>query len=197
MSSVYSALKPLYLVSRLLGLAPYRWGKKVTAIPDISTKSAFGFSTLHNYTVFLYILSWFIFDISLDATYRYPKLSSRSIIPIVIRTCTFKGACLSAFILCRRGSLEVFCSKITLVDKILLGRTASLCYRNTKLAVVTSMCIVSVSSCLIALCDINGRRTDFISIIRISDFVLGGAIGTLIMVQYFVCVCVLKSKSVN
>jgi hypothetical protein len=194
MSCIYSALNPLYLVSKLLGLAPYPPGKTGTAIPDVRTKRPFGFSTLYNYFVFLCVLSWLIFDITWDAIYKYPNLTSRNVIPNVIRTCTFKAAGLTALILCHRGSLRVFCSKIALVDKILLGKTASSYYKNTKLMLIIGMPVVLVSASLIALCDINVRKIDITCIVRVSVFVFGGAIGTLVIFQYFVCVLLLKNK---
>ncbi|KDR16859.1 hypothetical protein L798_08601, partial [Zootermopsis nevadensis] len=194
MSCIYSALSPLYLASKMLGLAPYPRGRTGTAIPDFTTKRPLGFSVLLNYIVILYIISCFVFDVVWDATYRYPNLSSRNVIPSVIRTCTFKGSSLLALILCHRGSLTVFCSKMELVDKILMGSTETLHYKNTKLKIIAGLFAVFVSGSLIALCDINGRRIDFISIIRVFGFVFGGAIGALVIVQYSVCIMILKNR---
>jgi len=92
--NINRALEPLYLISKLLGLTPYPLEKTGTAIPDITKKSPFVFSTLHNYMMFLYMFGWFTLNMIWEAIYRYPKQSSKNIIPIVIRNCTFSGVCL-------------------------------------------------------------------------------------------------------
>jgi hypothetical protein len=56
------------------------------------------------------------------------------------------------------------------------------------------MCVGFVFVCLVALCNIIGRRPDFISIATISDFLFGGVIGTITLVQYAVCVWTLKNR---
>ncbi|PNF23494.1 hypothetical protein B7P43_G06516 [Cryptotermes secundus] len=194
MSCIYSALKPLHVVSKLPGLAPCSGGKSGTTIPDITGKTSFRFSVLYNHMMFAYMLGWFIFDMTLEAIYRYPKLSSRNIIPIIIRSCTFAGICLSTLILCHRRSLRVFCSKISLVDKVLLGEKASSAYATTKLIVIIKILVVFVSACMITLCDISGRRIYFTSVVRMSGCIIGGSIATLMLVQYLIFVWILKSR---
>jgi len=43
MSCIYSALKPLYLISKWLGLAPFPLEKTGTAIPDVTKKRPLDF----------------------------------------------------------------------------------------------------------------------------------------------------------
>ncbi|XP_021924661.1 uncharacterized protein LOC110832180 isoform X1 [Zootermopsis nevadensis] len=193
-SNIYSALKPLYLATKLVGLAPYPAGKTGTAIPDVTTKSRFGFCTLHNYIAFLYLLAWFIFNVTWEGIYRYPKLSNRSIIPIVIRTCSFASMCLSSLILCHRGTHEEFCTKIALVDQILLGKKASLSYMKTKLIVVIEILLMVVMSCFMILFDMNGRNVSFISTVKLSGWIVGGVIGTITIIQFVIYVLILKNR---
>jgi hypothetical protein len=197
MSCIYVTLSPLYFFSKVLGLAPYPRGKTGTAIPDVTKNSRSLFSTLHNYIVFVYMLAWFIFDMTWQSIYIYPKLSSRKVIPIVIRHSTFTGACLVALILCHRGSLRKFCSKIALVNKVLLGKSSQSRYKKTRLLLIIGVLMLFISSCLIALPDIIGRRMDLISIMRMSGFIFGGAIFTVTIAQYFVYIWILKSRFSN
>jgi hypothetical protein len=81
-----------------------------------------------------------------------------------------------------------------LVDKVLLGEKASSSYATTKLVVIIEISIVFVSSCLITLCDMSGRRIDFISAVRMSGCIIGGSIATLMIVQYVVFVWILKNR---
>jgi hypothetical protein len=193
-SSIYSALKPLYLASRFLGLAPYPAGAPATAIPDVSTESSFGFSTVHNYIMFLCLLSWFVFDLTWEAMYRYPELSSRSIIPIVIRTCAFASTCLSSLIFCHRGTLREFCSKIAFVDQILLGKKAPSSYMKTKLILIVEILLLFVCNSFMAVFEMDGRSIDFITTVKLSGLIVGGVIGTLTIIQFLVYVWILKNR---
>jgi hypothetical protein len=194
MTCIYSALKPLLVASKLLGLAPYSGGEATADIPDITKRSSLRFSPLYNCLIFAYMLGWFIFDVTWEAIYRFPNLSSRNVIPVVIRICTFVAASLSTLILCHRRTLRVFCSKIALVDKVLLGERASSSYMATKVILIVLISVVFVSSGLITLCDMNGRTADLITAVRISGYVIGSSIGTLMIVQYLVLVWVLKKR---
>lgn len=92
-NNIYSALSLLHVAFRLLGLAPCPLSKTGTAFCR-RQQSPFGFSTLHNYMI-LFTFGWFLFDRTWDAICKYPKLSSKSLIPIIFRTFTFTSTCLS------------------------------------------------------------------------------------------------------
>jgi hypothetical protein len=129
-----------------------------------------------------------------DVIYRYPTLSNRSVIPIVIRTCTFTSISLSALVLSHRGTLREFFSKIALVDQVLLGKKASLTYTKTKLIVVINLLLVFVYSCLMTLSDVYGRSVGFVSMVKLSGWVAGGAIAALVIMQFLVFVWILKHR---
>jgi hypothetical protein len=194
MACIYSALNALHVISKVLGLAPYSSGQAGTALPDISSRSPLQFSALYNYLVFAYMLGWFVFDVTWEAINRYPKLSSRNIIPVVIRSCTFAAASLSTLVLCHRRTLRQFCSKLALVDKVLLREKASASYVTTRVIVIVQMSVVFVSSWLLTMCDMSGRTVDFIAAVRMSGWIIGRAIGTLMIVQYLCFVWILKNR---
>ena len=144
-SSMCSALTPLYLVSKLLGMAPYALVNTVTAgFPSTTRKSYFGFSNLPNYVLFVYMLGWFIYELNWEAIYRYTNLSGSSTISIVIRNLTYAGTCLSSHIFYHRGTLRGFCSKIALVDHLLLGNKASSFYMKTKFILIRKILMLFV-----------------------------------------------------
>jgi hypothetical protein len=194
MACIYSALNALHVASKVLGLVPYSGGEAGTALPDISRRSPIQLSALHNCLVFAYMLTWFVFDVTWEAINRYPKLTSRNVIPVVIRICSFAAASLSTLILCHRRTFGLFCSRIALVDKVLLRERSSSSYVATRIIVIALMAVVFLSSCLITLCDMSGRTVDFITVVRMSGWVLGGSIGTLMIVQYLAFVCILKNR---
>jgi hypothetical protein len=97
-------------------------------------------------------------------------------------------------ILSHRGSFEVFCSKIALVDKVLLGKMASISYMKTKLVLIIEMTAVFLISCLMSLYDTNVGRVGFLSIVRVSGCILGISIGSIILVQYIIFVWILKNR---
>jgi hypothetical protein len=144
-SCMYSAVSPLYLVSKLLGMAPYTLVKAGTAgFPNTTRKSFFWFSTLHNYVMFIYMLGWFIYELIWEVIYSYPNLSSSSTIPTVIRNLTYAGICPSTLIFSHRGTLRDFCSKIALVDHLLLGSKALSSYMKTKFILITNILMLFV-----------------------------------------------------
>jgi len=194
-SSIYSAVSPLYLVSKLLGMAPYNLVKTGTAdFPNTTRKSYFLFSTLHNYVMFVNMLGWFIFELIWEAIYRYPNLSGRSTIPIVIRNVTHAGTCLSTLIFSHRGTLREFCSKIALVDHILLGSKASSSYMKTKYALVISIMVFLVFSVLIFIFNLNGTNIDFKCVMKQASWNVGIAIGSVMLMHFLVSVWILKNR---
>jgi hypothetical protein len=81
-----------------------------------------------------------------------------------------------------------------LVDKVLLGEKVSSFYATTKLIVIITISVVFVSAGMITLCDISGRKIDFISAVRMSGYIIGISIATLMIVQYVVFVWILKNR---
>lgn len=194
-STIYTAVSPLYLVSKLLGLAPYTLIKTGTVgFPDTTRKSYFGFSTLHNYIMFIYMLGWFIYDLTWEAIYRYPKLSSSSTIPIIIRNITCAGTCLSTLIFSHRGTLREFSSKIALVDHILLGSKASSSYMKTKLILVTQILMLFVFSVFMFIFDLNGIIVDSKSMVKQASWNTGTAVVTIMVMHYLLFVWILKDR---
>jgi hypothetical protein len=140
------------------------------------------------------MLGCFIFEMTWDVIYRYPTLSNRTVIAIVIRTCTFTSTSLSALVLSHRGTLREFFSKIALVDQVLLDRKASLTYTKTKLILVINLLLVFVYSCLMTLSDVYGRSVDLVSMVKLSGWVAGRVIAALVIIQFLVFVWILKHR---
>jgi hypothetical protein len=65
---------------------------------------------------------------------------------------------------------------------------------TTKLTVIIEISAVFVSACLITICDVSGPRIDFISAVRMSGWIIGSSIGTLMIVQYLVFAWILKNR---
>jgi hypothetical protein len=194
-SSMCSAVSPLYLISKLLGMAPYTLVKTGTAgFPNTTKKSYFGFSNLLNYVMFVYMLGWFIYELIWEAIYRYPNLPGSSTIPIVIRNLTYAGTCLSTLIFSHRGTLRDFCSKITLVDHILLGSKASSSYMKTKLILITNMLVLFVCSVLMFIFNLRETNIDSICVLRQASWNVGIAIGSVMIVHFLVFVWILKNR---
>jgi len=194
-SSMYSAVSPLYLVSKLLGMAPYTLVKTGTAgFPNSTRKSYFGFSTLHNYVMFVYMLGWFIYEMIWEAIYRYPNLSVSSTIPIVIRNLTYAGTCLSTLIFSHRGTLRDFCSKIALVDHVLLGSKASSSYMKTKFILITNILVLFVSSVLVFVFNLSGTNIDSKYVVKQASWNVGIVIGSVMLMHFLVFVWILKNR---
>jgi hypothetical protein len=196
-NTIYSAVSPLYLVAKLLGLAPYTLVKTGTAgFPNTTRKSYFGFSTLHNYIMFVYMLGWFIYDLTCEAIYRYPKLSSSSTISIIIHNVTFAGTCLSTLILSHRGTLRAFCAKIALVDHILLGSKASSSYTKTKFIVVTEILMLFVFSVVMFIFGLHGIGlvVDSKSMVKQASWNVGAAVSTIMIIHYLDFVWILNNR---
>jgi len=194
-SSMYSAVSPLYLVSKLLGMAPYTLVKTGTAGFQYTTrKSYFGFSNVHNYVMFIYMLGWFIYELIWEAIYRYPNLSWSSTIPIVVRNLTYAGTCLSALIFSHRGTLRDFCSKIALVDHLLLGSKASSSYMKTKFILVTTILMLFVVSVLMFIFNLNGTTIDSKCVVNQATWNVGIIISALLIMQFSFFVWILKNR---
>ncbi|PNF31396.1 hypothetical protein B7P43_G04082 [Cryptotermes secundus] len=142
----------------------------------------------------LFMLGWFFFHITWDAIYVYPKLSSKSLIPVVIRTCTFTSTCLSTLILSHRGTLSEFCSKISLVDDILLGRKASSSYIKIRVMIIIQILLVFVYSCIMTLFDTNGLNINLISVVKYCGWAVGRTISMFMIVHFLVFVWILKNR---
>jgi hypothetical protein len=191
-SSMYSALSPLYLVSKLLGMAPYTLVDTETAgFQNTMRKRYFGFSNLHNYVMFVYMLGWFIYELIWEAIYRYPNLSSSSVIPIVIRNLTHAGTCLSTLIFSHRGTLRDFCSKIALVDHILLGSKTSSCYKKTKFILITNVLVLFGSSVLMF---IFNQNIDSKFVVKQASWIVGIAVGSVMIFNFLVFVLIFKNR---
>jgi hypothetical protein len=80
------------------------------------------------------------------------------------------------------------------VDDILLARKASSSYMKTRIMIIIEILLVCVISCIMALCDMNGRNVDFISIIKLSGWAVGQAIVTFMIMNFLVCVWILKNR---
>jgi hypothetical protein len=194
-SNMYSAVSPLYLVSKLLGMAPFTLIKTGrTGLPNSTRKSYFLFSTLHNYVMFVYLLGWFIYELTWEAIYRYPNLSGSSTIPIVIRNLTHAGTCLSTLIFSHRGTLRDFCSKIALVDHILLGSKASSSYMKTKFVLITNIMVLFVFSVLMFIFNMSGTNVDFKCVVTQASWNVGIAIGSVMLMHFLVFVWILKNR---
>jgi hypothetical protein len=192
---MYSAVSPLYLVSKLLGMAPYTLVKTGTAgFPNTTRKSYFGLSNLHNYVMFVYTLGWYIYELIWEAIYRYPNLSSSSTIPIVIRNLTYAGTCLSTLIFSRRGTLRDFCSKIALVDHLLLGSTASSSYMKTKFILIISTLMMFVFIVLLFIFNLNGTTIDSKCVMKQASWSVGIVIGSLLFMHFLLFVWILKNR---
>jgi hypothetical protein len=184
-NSMYGAASPLYLVSKLLGMAPYTLVKTGTAgFPNTTRKSYFGLSNLHNYVMFIYMLGWFIYELICEAIYKYPNLSGSSTIPIVIRNLTYAGTCLSTLIFSHRGTLRDFCSKIALVDHLLLGSKASSSYMKTKLILITSILMLFVFSVLMFIFNLNGMPIDSKCAVKQASWHVGVVIGSVLIMHF-------------
>lgn len=194
-SSMYSAVSPLYLVSKLLGMAPYTLVKTGTAgFPNTTRKSYFLFSTLHNYVMFVYMLGWFVYEQIWEAMYRYPNLSTSRTIPIVIRNLTNAATCLSALIFSHRGTLRDFCSKIALVDHILLGSKASSSYMKTKFGLITSILVLFVFSVSVFILNLSETNIDSKFVVEQASWNVGIAIGSVMLIHFLFFVWILKNR---
>lgn len=194
-SSMYSAVSPLYLVSKLLGMAPYTLVKTGTAgFPNTTRKGYFGFSTLHNYVMFVYMLGWFIYELIWEAIYRYPNLSGSSTIPVVIRNLTYAGTCLSTLIFAHRGTLRDFCSKIALVDHLLLGSKASSSYMKTKFILTANILMLFVVSALMFIFNLNGTNIDSKCVVKQASWNVGIVISSVMIMHFLVFVWSLKNR---
>jgi hypothetical protein len=194
---IYNALGPLYAVSKLLGLAPYSLGKAGSTIPDITKTSRFRFSTLHNFMMIIFVFGWFLFDTTWEAIHTYPKLSVKGLIPVVLRTCTFTSACLSTLILCHRGTLSELCSKLSLIDNVLLGRKALSSYMKTRIIIIVAIVLVFLFSCITRIAEVEGREFGLISVIKLSGYTVGVIIIMFMLLHFLVFVWILKNRFVK
>jgi hypothetical protein len=192
---MYSAVSPLYLVSKLLGMAPFTLVKIGTDdLPNTTRKCYFGLSALHNYVMLVFILGCLIYELTLEAMYGFRNLSTSSAIPVVIRNITFAGTCLSTLIFSHRGTLGVFCSKITLVDHILLGSKASKYYMKTKFILITTILMLLVVSVVMYIFNLSGTYTTSKSVVQQACWNVGIVIITVMIMHFLVFVWILKNR---
>lgn len=109
------ALKPIHVVSRLLGLVTFAYGKTTS-----STMTRYSLRIVCNEFVFLFITGWFLSSTIFDCLYHHTKHSNKHIIPVVCKMCTVFGAALVAVFVCHRGTQPNLCGKLLLADGVLL-----------------------------------------------------------------------------
>jgi hypothetical protein len=184
---IYSALKPVYVVSRVLGLVPFAYGKTIS-----NTKTRSFVHTLFGGIVFFLVLGWYISSITFDCLYHFSKHTSMYIIPLVSRMSAVFGATLAALIICHRGTLQHLCQKLLLIDQILLVSQET--YKMRRL--MTTAEIVAVLSVVgaIHVFDMQDRNLDYTTTIEIAGWVLASYINSTFILQFLSCVRVVKNR---
>jgi hypothetical protein len=184
---IYSALLPIYVISRVLGLVPFTYGKTIS---NTTTKSFF--RSMYNGFVFLLVLGWFISSIIFDSLYRYKKHTSMYIIPVVSKLSTVFGATMAALINCHRGTLQHVCKKLLLTDHILL--VPSKIYKRRKLMLTAEITVVFCTMGAMHVLDMHDRNMDYITTIEIAGWILVSYINNTVILQFLSCVRIIKNR---
>jgi hypothetical protein len=80
------------------------------------------------------------------------------------------------------------------VDDILLGGRASSSYMKTRVMIIIEILLMSIFFCIKIFFETNGRNIDFISIIKLSGWGVGGAIVMYMIINFLAFVWILKNR---
>ncbi|XP_069685906.1 putative gustatory receptor 28a [Periplaneta americana] len=185
-SDVYSSFRLLYLISKILGLAPFKYGR----IPSDTSIRKF-LRNIYNGAVLLLVLGWFVSSITCDSLKVYSKESSTYIIPIVSQISTIFGATITSLIVCHRGTLQRVCTKLLLVDRVLM--VPPQIHRKTGWIMSAEILIVFSALGIMHFFDMNGRE-NYILILQFAGWILSSYINITVLLQFVNCVRILKDR---
>jgi hypothetical protein len=184
---IYSALLPIYIISTVLGLVPFTYGKTIS---KTTTRSFV--SSVYSGFVLLLILGWFILSIIFDSLYHYTQHTSMYIIPVVSKLSTVFGATMAALINCHRGALQHVCQKLLLIDQILL--VPSKTYKRRRLTLTAEMIVVFSATGAMHFFDMNDRNMGYITTMETVGWILVSYINNTVILQFLSCVRIVKDR---
>ena len=184
---IYSALLPIFFISRVLGLIPFTYSKtKSNCTSRLSPRN------LYNGFLFFLVLGWFISSIIFDCLHHYTKHTSMYIIPMFSKMTTVFGATLAALIICRRETLRHMCRKLKLTDRILL--VTSEAYKRSRLVLTVEIMVVFSASGVIHALEMQDRHLGYIKTLEIFGWVLVSYINNTVILQFLNCVRIIKNR---
>jgi hypothetical protein len=185
---IYSALLPIFIISRVLGLIPLTYNSKTSSKSTLRSS----LRTLYNGFMFLLVLGWFISSIIFDSLHHYTRHTGMYIIPMFSKMCTIFGATLAALIICHRGILQHVCKKLTLIDKILLVPPDA--YKRSRLVLAVEIMVVFSASGVIHVFDMQDRQLDYITTMEGFGWILVSYINCTVILQFLTCVRIIRNR---
>ena len=184
---IYFALKPLYITSRLVGLAPFAFGK--------SHRSSTASKCLrigYNFLVLSMILLGFVAAVLYDICYKYVKQSSSLIIPLLGQLSSLFGGAMIALIVCHRGTLQRVCEKLYLIDQVL--PRSSDANKWTNVAIILETIVVFSALAAMHAVDSSGHRVSVVSVVQLASIILASFINMTIVLEFVNIVSIIQNR---
>jgi hypothetical protein len=175
-SNVYSVVKPVYVVSKLLGLAPI--GLKTAAVSLEDFKGSVGListlsSTFYSIIILLIFVTLHCVSIHLKIEYIYSTLKYTYVLTDSFQSAlTLVTVVISIIqaITFNRNKLDIILSKINNIDKCILRNSAFDIHRKTSTLLVLHMAIIAVTFTFVCIYDLISDFRKTIIVIAVTQY---------------------------